>query len=116
MAYRNFEDIVNVGEFTERITLLQQTQTSGAAGDIQQSWTFHSTKFAKVEMQTTDEQMNEYSLESRPTLVITTYLIPANNKWRIVYDGKEYDITSINKIRNSPYCEVRATMVRDGNN
>ncbi len=67
-------------------------------------------------MQTADEQMNEYSLESRPTLVVTTYLIPANNKWRIVYDGKEYDITSINKIRNSPYCEVRATMVRDGNN
>ena len=116
MAYRNFEDIVNVGEFTERITLLQQTQTSGAAGDIQQSWTFHSAKFAKVEMQTADEQMNEYSLESRPTLIVTTYLIPANNKWRIVYDGKEYDINAINKIRNSPYCEVRATMVRDGNN
>ena len=37
MAYRNFEDIVNVGEFTERITLLQQTQTSSAAGDVQQS-------------------------------------------------------------------------------
>ena len=63
-----------------------------------------------------DEQMNEYSLESMPTLVVTTYLIPANNKWRIVYDGKEYDINAINKIRNSPYCEVRATMVRDGNN
>ena len=116
MAYRNFEDIVTVGEFTERITLLRQTPTSGSAGDLQPAWTFHSTKFANVETPTADEQMNEYTVESRATLVVTTYLIPANNKWRLVYEGKEYDINTINKIRNSPYCEVRATQVRDGNN
>lgn len=116
MAYRNFEDIVNVGEFTERITLLQQTQSVGAAGDLQQSWTFDSTRYAKVEVDNAAEQVDQYSLESKTTLVVTTYQIKAGNKWRLVYDGREYDITSINKIRNSPYCEIRATEVRDGNN
>lgn len=101
------ENRINIGELDTLVIVQSVTQTRGARGENQTTFTEYSKVYAKVE-KVTSEMVNDENLEAGRSISLTIYKIPAlSTRWRIVISGTPYEIRSIDTIsRISPLCTL----------
>lgn len=81
----------------QELTIGQDPDT----GEMVQTWADHASVFAKVEPLVGREYMAAAAIQAEDTSKFTCrYRGDLNASMRIVFDGKNYDITSIQNIRS----------------
>lgn len=99
------ENKLNIGELDTLVKVLRYTETKGSESELVKTWVEHSSVFAKVDRETS-EQISMGNLEERQVLTVTMYKIAAlTTRWRIQVAGQQYEISDIDPVsRISPLC------------
>ena len=94
-----------IGEMDTIVTVLRNVTTLGDQGQKTRSWEEHSRVWAKVTRRVS-EMVDNGNLEDGRSLEVTVYKIPClDTRWRVVVDGKPYEIRSVDMVdRVSPVC------------
>lgn len=101
-------EYINQGEFDQEIHLQEVNIEKDSRSATVRTFQTKHTPYAKVvEMNIAESIINEGS-RMRTMIEVTTYFLKINNRWRIVWDGDNYDITTVNKVPSSPFMKVVA--------
>ena len=99
------ENRINIGELDTKVLLRSCVITQGAQGAKKYTFQDYAEVFAKVD-RTVSENVANTNLEQGVDITLTIYKVAAlTTRWRVVLDGKAYEITGIDPIsRVSPVC------------
>lgn len=87
---------MNPGKLDRRIQIQERIDTPNAVGDIVRSYPTRFNTWAHVREQRGQEgQQQEQRAATKRILVLIRYINCINETWRIVYQGRNYDITNI---------------------
>ena len=98
---------VKVGELDRRILFQNPTETQQTNGEILNTWTSHGYRWAKAEPFTATE-INEggmLTVYSRAVFTVR-YDAAINEKMRIYYDGKIFNIQGFSEIGRRQYQRI----------
>jgi len=99
------ESKFNLGQLDTLVTVKKGTQSTGPQGEKKFTYTFFRDVYAKVERNVSEIVANT-NLEEGDYVQLTIHKIPElTTRWRIVLEGRDYEITGIDPIsRVSPVC------------
>ena len=99
------ESRFNLGEMDTLVTVRKGVQSTGSQGEKKFTYTFFRDVYAKVERNVSEIVANT-NLEEGDYVQLTIHKIPElTTRWRIVLEGRDYEITGIDPIsRVSPVC------------
>jgi SPP1 family predicted phage head-tail adaptor len=90
---------MQAGRLDRRITIEQPTESTGAIGDVTESWSDFATVWAGKDDRSGREALSpEIERGEVETVWRIRHLDGLTMKMRIVYDGRIYDIRSIREI------------------
>ena len=99
------ESRFNLGQLDTLVTVKKGTQSTGSQGEKKFTYIFFRDVYAKVERNVSEIVANT-NLEEGDYVQLTIHKIPElTTRWRIVLEGRDYEITGIDPIsRVSPVC------------
>ena len=106
------ENRINIGELDTKVLLRSCEITYGAQGAKKYTFQDYAEVFAKVD-RNVSESVTNTNLEQGVDITLTIYKVMAlTTRWRVVLDGKAYEITGIDPIsRVSPFCHLTLNIV-----
>ena len=106
------ENRINFGELDTKVLLRSCEITYGAQGAKKYTFRDYAEVFAKVD-RNVSESVTNTNLEQGVDITLTIYKVAAlTTRWRVVLDGKAYEITGIDPIsRISPLCHLTLNIV-----
>ena len=106
------ENRINIGELDTKVLLRSCEITYGAQGAKKYTFRDYAEVFAKVD-RNVSESVTNTNLEQGVDITLTIYKVAAlTTRWRVVLDGKAYEITGIDPIsRISPLCHLTLNIV-----
>lgn len=105
-------DFINPGDLDQRIRIVRVTSTIGAKGQDIASRTLLAERWASVEADAGEEGEEESNVRSVIWLTVVMYrFAPLMLTDEIEYDGRRFNVTSINEIRMTPFVTVKAREV-----
>lgn len=105
-------EFINPGDLDRRITIIRVTRTIGERGQEIVDRQPLAERWASVNIDATDEAVDERNVRSARWLDITMYQFPMMKVTdEIEFQGKRYNVTSINEVRMTPFINVRALEV-----
>lgn len=106
------ENRINIGELDTKVLLRSCEITYGAQGAKGYTFKDYAEVFAKVD-RNVSESVTNTNLEQGVDITLTIYKVMAlTTRWRVVLDGKAYEITGIDPIsRVSPLCHLTLNIV-----
>jgi SPP1 family predicted phage head-tail adaptor len=98
---------VKIGQLDRRILFQNQTITKQSNGEELSSWTSHAYRWAKAEQYSSSE-INESGMLTVYSKAFFTvrYDAALNEKMRVYYDGKIYNIIGIEEIGRREYQKI----------
>ena len=98
-------DVYQIGDFDEMVTIRERVVATGNQGQKTYAWRERSRVWAKV-VRRASEMVDNGNLEDGKSLEVHIYKIPGlDTRWRVVVDGKPYEVRSVDMIgRLSPVC------------
>ena len=99
------ENRINIGELDTLVLLRSCEITYGSQGAKKYTFRDYAEVYAKVD-RNVSESVTNTNLEQGVDITLTIYKVAAlTTRWRVVLDGKAYEITGIDPIsRVSPVC------------
>ena len=106
------ENRINFGELDTLVLLRSCVITYGAQGAKKYTFQDYERVYAKVD-RNVSESVTNTNLEQGVDITLTIYKVSAlTTRWRVVLDGKAYEITGIDPIsRVSPLCHLTLSIV-----
>ena len=106
------ENRINIGELDTLVLLRSCEITYGSQGAKKYTFRDYAEVFAKVD-RNVSESVTNTNLEQGVDITLTIYKVAAlTTRWRVVLDGKAYEITGIDPIsRISPLCHLTLNIV-----
>lgn len=106
------ENRINIGELDTKVLLRSCEIGYGAQGAKKYTFRDYAEVFAKVD-RNVSESVTNTNLEQGVDITLTIYKVSAlTTRWRVVLDGKAYEITGIDPIsRVSPLCHLTLSIV-----
>lgn len=105
-------EFINPGDLDRRITIVRPNVTIGTKGQEIVDRQVIATRWASVDVDASDEDVEDGNVRSVRWLDITMYQLSTMMvSDEIEYDGRRYNITSINEVRFTPFIKVRAREV-----
>lgn len=104
---------MNVGNLNKRIIIQKLTNTVNENGFNEEVWATHKTVWSSVSNLFGREFFEAKAVQSEKTIkFIIRYMSDIDETMRILFQGKQYNITFINNIKYSNnYIEVKALEV-----
>lgn len=105
-------EYINPGDLDRRITIIRPHRSTGAKGQEIVDRRALATRWASVDIDASDEDVEDSNVRSVQWLDITMYKFPPMRVTdELEFDGRRYNITSINEVRMTPFVKVRAREV-----
>ena len=106
------ENRFNIGQMDTLVLLRSCVITYGAQGAKKYTFQDYDRVYAKVD-RNVSESVTNTNLEQGVDITLTIYKVAAlTTRWRVVLDGKAYEITGIDPIsRVSPVCHLSLSIV-----
>ena len=106
------ENKINFGELDTLVLLRSCIITYGTQGAKKYTFQDYERVYAKVD-RNVSESVTNTNLEQGVDITLTIYKVAAlTTRWRVVLDGKAYEITGIDPIsRISPLCHLTLNIV-----
>jgi SPP1 family predicted phage head-tail adaptor len=106
-------DGVEIGELKQRITFQKQVTARNENGFEVESWQDYKTVWAKVENLSGREYYQAAAVQAEKTIIfVVRYIAEIGTMMRILFEGKQYNITSVdNKKYENKYLEIKAMEV-----
>ena len=106
------ENRINFGELDTLVLLRSCIITYGTQGAKKYTFQDYERVYAKVD-RNVSESVTNTNLEQGVDITLTIYKVSAlTTRWRVVLDGKAYEITGIDPIsRLSPLCHLNLSIV-----
>ena len=109
-------DKVNIGDFLNKVTLLQPTQSKTARGAIQQTWQPIAQVYGKVTFNHAAEVMVDQNIVNPDRAEFTTYLrSDVTPECRMEINGQLYGIDSVERMQLQPIMVVKGTKLTERN-
>ena len=103
---------INPGDLNRRVKIIRVSHTIGAKGQDVETRTEIAERWASIDIDASDEDVEDSNIQSVAWLDITMYrysgLVVTDE---IVFDGRRFNVTSINEVRMTPFVKVRAREV-----
>ena len=106
------ENRINIGELDTLVMLRSCEITYGSQGAKKYTFRDYAEVYAKVD-RNVSESVTNTNLEQGVDITLTIYKVAAlTTRWRVVLDGKAYEITGIDPIsRVSPLYHLNLSIV-----
>lgn len=106
-------DVVSIGEMRHRVTFQKLVSTTNENGFEIDTWKDIKTVWAKAANLSGREYFQAAGVQAENTVKFTTrYLKDLDTDIRILFEGKQYNITSIDNIKyEGKYIEIKALEV-----
>lgn len=105
-------EYINPGDLDKMIQIIRPNRTTGAKGQEIVSRQLLAERWASVNTESNDEDVEDGNVGSIQWLDITMYQFPQMMVTdEIEFDGRRFNITSINSIRMTPFIRVHAREV-----
>ena len=105
-------EFINPGDLDRRIKIIRPYRSYGAEGQEIVDRRVIAERWASVDVDASDEDLEDGNVRSVHWLDITMYQLPIMMTGdELEYDGRRYNITSINEVRLTPFVKVRAREV-----
>lgn len=105
-------EFINPGDLDRRIRIVRPVTTLGDKGQEVVTRTPLCCRFASVDVDASDEDVEDDNVRSVRWLDIVMYRLPAMCVTdEIEFEGRRYNITSVNEVRRTPFVKVRAREV-----
>ena len=106
------ENRINIGELDTKVLLRSCEISYGKQGAKKYTFKDYAEVYAKVD-RNVSENVTNTNLEEGQEITLTIYKVAAlTTRWRVVLDGKAYEITGIDPIsRVSPLCHLTLSIV-----
>ena len=105
-------EYINPGDLDRRISIIQITTARGTKGQEIVTRTKIAERWASVDIDANDEDVEDGNIRSVQWLDITMYQFPQMKVTdEIDYNGRRFNVTSINEVRMTPFIKVRAREV-----
>ena len=106
------ENRINIGDLDTLVLLRSCEITYGSQGAKKYTFRDYAEVYAKVD-RNVSESVTNTNLEQGVDITLTIYKVAAlTTRWRVVLDGKAYEITGIDPIsRVSPLCHLNLSIV-----
>lgn len=106
------ENRINIGKLDTLVMLRSCEITYGSQGAKKYTFKDYAEVYAKVD-RNVSESVTNTNLEQGVDITLTIYKVAAlTTRWRVVLDGKAYEITGIDPIsRVSPLCHLNLSIV-----
>lgn len=105
-------EFINPGDLDRRIRIIRVNRSTGEKGQEIADRQPLAERWASVDIDATDESVDERNVRSARWLDITMYRLPSMKVTdEIEFQGKRYNVTSINEVRMTPFIKVRALEV-----
>lgn len=92
---------INCGEFTEMVLFKKMEEKRTTSGAIDKKYVDAGKAYAKVVNKSLGESADETKIILSSVIEVTTYILTGvDNTYRVVHEGKEYEILSVNKIKH----------------
>lgn len=106
------ENRINIGKLDTLVMLRSCEITYGSQGAKKYTFRDYAEVYAKVD-RNVSESVTNTNLEQGVDITLTIYKVAAlTTRWRVVLDGKAYEITGIDPIsRVSPLCHLNLSIV-----
>ncbi|MBP5172790.1 MAG: hypothetical protein J6W74_00070 [Bacteroidales bacterium] len=105
-------EFINPGDLDRRINIVRPVTTIGDKGQEVVTHMPLCSRFASVDIDASDEDVEDDNVRSVRWLDIVMYRLPVMLVTdEIEFENRRYNITSINEIRRTPFIRVRAREV-----
>ena len=105
-------EFINPGDLNRRITIIRPYRSYGAEGQEIVDRRPIAERWASVDIDASDEDLEDGNVRSVHWLDITMYQVPIMMTGdELEFEGRRYNITSINEVRLTPFIKVRAREV-----
>lgn len=105
-------EYINPGDLDRRITIVRPYRSTGAKGQEIVERRALATRWASVDIDASDEDVEDGNVRSVKWLDITMYKFPPMQVTdELEFEGGRYNITSINEVRMTPFVKIRAREV-----
>ena len=105
-------EFINPGDLDRQITIIRVHRSLGDKGQEVVDRQPSAVRFASVNIESSDEAVEDSNNRSIGWLDITMYRFPPMmTSDEIEFQGKRYNVTSINEVRLTPFVKVRAREV-----
>ncbi|MCR5710730.1 MAG: head-tail adaptor protein [Bacteroidales bacterium] len=105
-------EFINPGDLDRRITIIRPYRSYGAEGQEIVDRRPIAERWASVDIDASDEDLQDGNVRSVHWLDITMYQLPIMMTGdELEFEGRRYNITSINEVRLTPFVKVRAREV-----
>lgn len=101
------ETTVDIGKMDQRVQIYRITRTMGTQGQPIETRSLVCDIWAAVDDRTNDEQLDDSNIYPVRQMTVTVYARPISENCELRYDGVDYNILSTDKIKNSPFMEMR---------
>ena len=105
-------EFINPGDLDRRITIIRPYRSYGAEGQEIVDRRPIAERWASVDIDASDEDLEDGNVRYVHWLDITMYQLPIMMTGdELEFEGRRYNITSINEVRLTPFIKVRAREV-----
>ena len=102
-------DFINPGDLDRQILIVRPYRTTGDKGQMVVDRHAIARRRASVNIESSDEDVEDSNVGSVQWLDITMYRFPDMKVTdELEFDGRRFNITSINEVRMTPFIKVRA--------
>lgn len=96
-------DKVNIGDFLNKVTILQPQQSKSNRGAIKQTWEVLAQVYGKVTISHAAETIVDQNIVNPDRVTFATYLrSDVTTECRMEIDGKLYGISSVERMQMQP--------------
>lgn len=105
-------EYINPGDLDRRITIIRPYRSTGTRGQEIVDRRPIAERWASVDVEASDEDVEDGNVRSVRWLDITMYQFPTMQAGdELEFEGRRYNITSINEVRFTPFIKVKAREV-----
>lgn len=99
----------NPGRFINKMIWMEPVNTRSPTGGINRKWELKEHFFSEITSDENSEEKTEHEIIRKQNITFVTWKCAVTTGWKISYNEKQYNVTSLKILENGRYAEYKAT-------